>query len=242
MEAAFNLPFKTANRTFARAPTRWLQRGLGLAFEHQGPQHDKKHPKFHKSEKDLQTQLERDARKKQLCQEQGVTLLIVPHTETDKGLDRIRPYLQKHLVRVGHRPSKDTRTLEIDMREVYDATTDSRYQAFKTTVENKKGNYELASYEKFTLPINMTCKEGHTWKTTPALVVKGHWCPNCVGNSRNEIETLKGRLAEEGWSLREDIDYMNAHQDTPPLLPERPSGKSRLECLAAGATKLPAVQ
>lgn len=216
MEAAFNLPFQNCKPDFLQGlQLDGFNEQLGLAFEVQGVQHYQKHPKFHKSIEDLQSQRERDARKKQLCQEQGVTLLIVPHTVTDNGLAGIRPFLQKLLVRVGHKPLKDISNIEIDMRVVYDVTTDFRYQAFKVIVAKQGGSYDLATYQRFTLPISMTCEEGHTWKTTPALVVKGHWCPNCVGNARNEIETLKASLAVEGWSLREDLDYVNAHQTLP---------------------------
>jgi hypothetical protein len=34
------------------------------------------------------------------------------------------------------------------------------------------------------------CSLGHTWSTTPATIIRGHWCPYCVRRGRPKIEDL----------------------------------------------------
>jgi hypothetical protein len=58
---------------------------LSLAFEYNGFQHYEFVPYFHPNGlPDLIAQKERDERKKQLCDDDGITLITVPYNETDK--------------------------------------------------------------------------------------------------------------------------------------------------------------
>ena len=34
--------------------------------------------------------------------------------------------------------------------------------------------------------LEFKCKEGHFWKTDPATIKRGRWCPECARNSRPE--------------------------------------------------------
>ena len=61
---------------------------LKLGIEYNGIQHYEFTPRFHKGYGDFRRQQERDALKKRLCKENGVTLIVVPYTE-----DRIPSYL-----------------------------------------------------------------------------------------------------------------------------------------------------
>ena len=68
---------------------------LSLAFEYQGEQHFDVDNYFHFGDStSFQSQLERDARKLQLCEEAGVRLLLVPYFVNDKRLFVITALLQ----------------------------------------------------------------------------------------------------------------------------------------------------
>jgi len=51
---------------------------LKLAFEYQGQQHYNFSPYFHKSEEDFLKQNYRDKLKKEICEQQGITLIEIP--------------------------------------------------------------------------------------------------------------------------------------------------------------------
>lgn len=90
----------------AQAKRSWLSDGkvpyrldvlyekLRIAVEHNGAQHYKYCPLFHKNgPQDLEKQQRRDKLVKELCDENDITLIVVPYTVKD-----IRDYLKKELV------------------------------------------------------------------------------------------------------------------------------------------------
>lgn len=82
-------------KSFPKSKPEWLQ-GLELdgycpelriAFEYQGRQHYKVIPHWHSNGKaDLEAQQARDAKKVRLCDENWVTLVVIPHTIRDKTM------------------------------------------------------------------------------------------------------------------------------------------------------------
>jgi hypothetical protein len=94
---------------FTKAHPVWLEgleldgfcERIRLAFERQGEQHSKKISKFfHRKEGSFEAQLERDARKRKLCIEHGMTLFEIPHiyncTNPKKMEAFIRGWLDDH--------------------------------------------------------------------------------------------------------------------------------------------------
>jgi len=35
------------------------------------------------------------------------------------------------------------------------------------------------------------CEKGHEWETTARVIIKGSWCPQCVGHKKNTIEEMQ---------------------------------------------------
>lgn len=69
---------------------------LQIAFEYQGAQHRKFISMFHKTYKDFEKQQERDAFKKNICQQRGIWLIEIPDTILYDDLeDYIRGELRK---------------------------------------------------------------------------------------------------------------------------------------------------
>jgi hypothetical protein len=62
--------------------------GIGLAFEYNGAQHYWFVPKFHRTQQDLEDQIERDTVKRNICTKRGILLFIIPYTITDDKLEK----------------------------------------------------------------------------------------------------------------------------------------------------------
>jgi hypothetical protein len=102
-ETILNKPFPNLRPKFMkRSNGRCLEldgynSDLKLAFEYNGIQHSKFSPRFHKSEKDFESQKQRDIDKKELCKKNNITLIIIPHTIAFQNLESyIRQQLKEH--------------------------------------------------------------------------------------------------------------------------------------------------
>lgn len=191
---------------------------LGLAFEHHGEQHYRRSPAFHTGERDLHRQVSNDVMKQIRCQNANVTLITVPYLVTDQGIEATRQFLHQAVAATGISPVRDIRQVELDMRRIYDPRQDHQFKVFAAVVRKRKGHFSEREYLGQTRPISVTCEHGFSWKTSPYLVRKGHWCPGpCCGNkSRRTIPAIRNNLAQKGWSLRKrNIKYRNAHQLLP---------------------------
>lgn len=80
-------------KNFAKCKPKWLQgleldgycEELGIAFEYQGEQHYEIVAHWHKNgEEDLKAQQARDAKKEHLCDENWITLIVIPCTVKNK--------------------------------------------------------------------------------------------------------------------------------------------------------------
>ena len=68
---------------------------INLAFEHQGEQHYRK-TNWHKTLSDFRNQISRDKSKARYCEENGITLVVVPFTESSNK-DRLQSYIEDTL-------------------------------------------------------------------------------------------------------------------------------------------------
>jgi len=57
--------------------------------------------------------------------------------------------------------------------------------------ENKGGRCISDNYLNCTTKLEWQCKEGHIWKTQPAYVKQGTWCPYCGGTKKATIEKMQ---------------------------------------------------
>ena len=71
---------------------------MKLAFEYQGQQHYKYIPYFHKNKEAFQNQKYRDYMKRNMCKDNGITLIEVPY---DVKHHEIENYIGKELVKFG---------------------------------------------------------------------------------------------------------------------------------------------
>ena len=222
LEAAFDVPFPRQHPAFLQGlELDGFSSELNLAFEANGVQHHQRSPMFHASEQDFQKQQERDHKKQELCREAGITLLVIPHSVTDVGALETRGYIAEQLAVHGFVPPHDPMTVEIDPRKIYDRSQDETYQMFVEIVAQNGGTFDPADYLGVSKPLQVTCEHGHSWTPYPYSILKGHWCPECAGCSRHDLDHIRHELMKEDWSLsnEEDVEYRNAHQLLPMVCP-----------------------
>ncbi|SEA31669.1 zinc-ribbon domain-containing protein [Selenomonas ruminantium] len=58
--------------------------------------------------------------------------------------------------------------------------------------------------------IKCKCKEGHVWETSVASLQAGHWCSECMGKPKIDIEYVRRIASEHGGMLLSNT-YVNAH-------------------------------
>ena len=68
---------------------------LKLAFEYNGSQHYKYNEQFHRNGlSDLKEQKDRDSRKKKICEEENITLFVIPYKYTFREPGKMKEYIR----------------------------------------------------------------------------------------------------------------------------------------------------
>jgi hypothetical protein len=218
LEKAFEEPFiRTRPEFLDGLELDCYNAAMGLAIEVNGIQHYKQNHQFHRSAADLKRQMQNDRKKRQLCDQANIKLIVVPYFILDEGIDTTRQYLSRQLSQHGHTPVNDLCTVKINPWEIYDKQQDHDFLRFEQKVMKRNGSFDPNDYTGITKKISVTCKQGHTWLARPYIVIKGHWCPECAGNKTKTIAEIQAQLAKHGWALEnpENLIYRNAKQKLP---------------------------
>ncbi|SHJ66385.1 hypothetical protein SAMN02745165_02874 [Malonomonas rubra DSM 5091] len=215
-EGSFKVPFPQSRPAFLKESKLHLDgynADLAVAFEVNGIQHYQFTPRFHESEEDVRLQKQRDAIKAELCEENGVNLITVPYWVINEGVLSIKNHLTKTLIGRGLKSVRDIHAVEVDSEKIYNVKSDPDYLKFEGFVRKNGGHFKTADYFGRTIPLTVTCDEGHSWNALPYLVTAGHWCPDCAGNRSLDLDSIDKQLKEKNWCLDAgNKTYKNASQ------------------------------
>jgi hypothetical protein len=83
-------------------------------------------------------------------------------------------------------------------------------EAMKKLAERKGGLCLSETYVSNVVKLTWQCNKGHVWKTTPAGVISGNWCPVCVRRAKSTIEEMR-QVAQLRGGKCLSTRYVNTH-------------------------------
>lgn len=200
---------KIFNAHFPKVRPKWLMGSSGypleldgyneelkIAFEYHGEQHFKKNYFTNlKKNSDLafdKQQLD-DSIKRNVCLDNGVTLIEIPYTiKASEYVNYIFESCNKKNIKLKNDSFFDYKILSISTR--------TKIQELKDVASSRGGKCLSETYLGYTHKLLWQCGSGHTWEATPASIYKsGHpsWCPYCSGSKNLNIELMKKIAAEK---------------------------------------------
>jgi hypothetical protein len=152
---------------------------LSLAFEHQGGQHYQEVAHF--SRQSLADICRRDARKRRICRERGVTLIEIPEVISRTPLNQLRKVILRACRAAGVKLPRGAATRPIAVSPVYANTRDDEaLDELRRIAEAKGGECLAAEYLGSEAHLEFRCSSGHTWQGRPADIRQGTWCRRCA--------------------------------------------------------------
>lgn len=165
---------------------------LSLAFEFQGIQHYKSTRIFHKGNRDVQLQRLDDARKRRLCQTNGVRLFLVPYTLQHK---RYPEFILAACRRLGIKVPTVSRNFKVDLRKTF---SPDALEQLRSIAQRRGGTLLADTYLGSNKPIPWSCVKGHAWAATPSSIKMGSWCPVCSKKSKWSLVDIGAWATENG--------------------------------------------
>jgi len=163
---------------------------LALAFEHQGRQHYQELENFFYSEANFLKRKSDDRRKKKLCQQYGITLIEIPQILYTLPLSRIQQHIIEQCTAQGYDLPETAAGVTVKLLRAYSPDARERIQSIHRVASGRGGTCLSPAYLGGQVPLRFRCSEGHEWETTPGVVVKGHWCPECATSKRSRARRL----------------------------------------------------
>lgn len=164
-------------------------RTLGLAFEHQGLQHFQQRSQFQTAKQFAKRQRD-DIQKKNLCNQNNVTLIEVPQIPDLLPLTQIQSYIIEQCQQKGFDLPIDAERAKVTLRAAYSPTARMRLQALREVASSHGGACLSPAYLGIGIHLLFRCAEGHQWRTIPNVIFKNHWCPKCGASKRGKARRL----------------------------------------------------
>jgi len=164
---------------------------LRLAFEYQGSQHYIESPELFHRDRTLDSQKEHDRVKRELCIQNGITLIEVPYSVSYEDMPT---YIWTKCKHAGYDIDKpDLIVNELFIDEVRNA---SKLEEMKKIAKERRWECLSKVYINSKTKLRWRCSKGHEWKATPDSIKRGTGCPECAGRLPLTIEDMQ-KLAKE---------------------------------------------
>jgi hypothetical protein len=178
---------------------------LRLAFEYQGKQHYERVGHFQPNEKDFEDQLERDAQTSEQCQDEFVSLLIIPYTVR---FTKIRAHVRRELVKLGYEIGPEVGTVGefYDRVRAQGPSTERQYKKIVEVIKRKGGECLSPQYLGYRVPLRIRCGKDHEFLATPEAIDQPasrgtRFCPECGGTRRKEDHELREAVEKCGYEF-----------------------------------------
>lgn len=173
-------------------------RSLNIAFEHQGEQHYEDNHIFH-SKQTYKRRKRDDKRKEALCIAHKVALIKVPEIPRFLKLDDVKEYIIEECKkkRIGG-SLKVYEKREVNVGKAYLPESTSYLNILRKIAGARGGRCISDYYLGNFIHLEFHCKQGHTWRATPANIKRGKWCPYCVGKYQTIEDMQRFAVARGG--------------------------------------------
>jgi hypothetical protein len=188
-----------------------LNEQLGIAFEHQGLQHESFLSFFHKSEADFARIRRNDKIKEELCKQENILLIHVPEIPSKLAIENIKGFIAAELVKRNIPVPENFDQTTVSIQSVYKTTRlDDRLVEMQQIASSRGGRCLSEEYLTNSAKLLWECEKGHRWEAVASSVKMGTWCPQCGGSKKKTIEDMK-RLAESRGGACLSEHYINSH-------------------------------
>ena len=175
---------------------------LSLAFEHQGEHHHREVKAFRSQS--LAAIRQRDARKRRLCRNRGVTLIEIPQLVSKLPVEDLRGFIINECRRRGVRLPRGAASRVVSVSRIYATSADEEaLDEIHRIAVAKNGQCLAVAYGGSDTPLPFRCANGHEWKSRPQDVRGGSWCQKCAAKAagartRLSIEQMRELASERG--------------------------------------------
>jgi len=151
---------------------------LKVAFEYQGYQHVTKDSHFHKDSSRYKAQVKRDQEKRELCLQNGITLIEISEFKSikksriPKFVDQIVDVLKLLKIEYNNHP------FEVDLERIYQGRDSRLYDDAHNLVIGL--GFKIQAYIGSESEHEIVCDQGHKFKKLLSVIIKnGPTCPFC---------------------------------------------------------------
>lgn len=209
-ETIFRAPFPSTRPEWLRqdrARARPLEldgycKPLALAFEHQGPHHDRAIPSLGSDPHAVLQQVQaRDQYKRDRCAARGVLLVEVPFVATSKVVDATKAAITAAFLLAGRALPSDVMAVPVDISGVLSRRPMVELQAIASAYGGQCLSPQFLGARE---ALRWRCAAGHEWTATPSNVRDGTWCHLCrvrAASARRRTRTvadLQAHAAQKG--------------------------------------------
>lgn len=183
LESLFDRKFPKTRKLFPPYEIDGYNEELKLAFEYNGEQHYKPHNVWHNKERDLNHQIKRDKKIKNICKKNNINLIVIPYTLSlsDKMLEKnIKKYLKSF-----HYKIKNNHVLWSNFYK-----KNNLLENLQQIAKLKGGELISEEYNGASSKLEWKCSDGHRWLASPNNIKQGSWCPICANKTRNNHKKL----------------------------------------------------
>ena len=164
-----------------------------IAFEYNGIQHYQFNKRFHNGANNLEKRMTDDAQKQNLCEKNGVFLIIVKYDIPKELIFQfVLSQLRKHPDHFNLIQKSD----EIDFRDL-DTWKRNEIIEMQRIAQIKEGLCLSENYLGNNTKLKWKCKFGHYWEANPSDIKSGKWCPACKGKDKKANYDLILSLVKE---------------------------------------------
>jgi len=185
---------------------------LGVAFEHNGRQHY--HQAWFQTEYEFTSLQKRDKVKKELCEQNGVKLIIIPAIAYMTEIEDLPKVIKEEFVRLNINNIKTFPPVKeaIDIDQYYMVNWDDYFEKIKSIMESHGWECLSKEYRGGLYKLKIKCNKGHVFDEFPCNIKKWKGCLECKKERNRESMLVKAyALAKNRGGECLSSEYKNNH-------------------------------